>query len=436
MSKFALLFIAVFFGGIAAALFYSPAGAFILYQIVYFANPDNRWWSAGIPGLRYSFIVVILMMGLLAKNYKEFSARSPWIEQPALKWMALLLLMYYFAYTFAIDAIRHDKFTFEFTKLVIIMFVAYKIIDTEKAFDAVIWGYLVGCFYIGYLATVTGRNSGARLEGIGMIDSPDSNGTAAALVPAAVILMYYAWQGSMKVKIATVVLGAFIANGLVLINSRGSFLGVALSLAVFLMFMIFSRHQKKGQRGTAVLIIVAGLAGALYITDDLFWERMATLTSDDDGERGSSRMVFWFKTFEMLEEHPFGMGVWGYNRLAPLYMDDETRGGVHFRSVHSSWFQGLGEVGYLGAFIFFMMILSAVNLTRKAKNLMVSREEYNIYFKILALECALLGYLFAATFINRFRAEILYWMVLFLALAGKFYYLRLQESKKQKKKNQ
>lgn len=425
MSKFAIFFLLVFFGGIFAALFYSGFYAFVVYQYIYFLNPDSRWWSAGIPGLRYSFIAVLLMMGILAKNYKKYSFRSPWAKQPILKWLAALLFMYYVAYMFAIDLPSHKRFTFDLTKLVVIMFVAYKLIDSERAFRISLWGYVTGCSYIGYLATITGRNAGDRLEGIGMVDAPDSNGTAAALVPAAVILLYFAWQGSLRVKLIAGLMGGLIANALVLINSRGSFLGVVFSLSIYLFYMIFSRFQKKGQRGTAVLMIVAGLSGALYVTDELFWERMATLTevSENSRESGASRTVFWFTTFDMLEDYPMGLGVWGYQALAPLYMDDETRGGVLHRAVHSTWFQGLSEVGYIGFACFLAMLYTAFRLTRKAKLQMIKEKMYDIYFKILAVECGLLGYLAAATFIDRFRAEILYWMILFMALAVKFYYL-------------
>ena len=427
----ALLFLMVFFGGLGAAIFFHGWAAFIVYQLVYFFNPDNRWWSAHIPELRYSLFSVLLMMGVLAIHYKKYSATSPWTKQPVLKWMAALLLMYYIAYSFALVELQHDKFTFEFTKLVIIIFVAYKLINTEKALDMCIWGYLIGASYIGYVATSTGRNSGARLEGIGMVDSPDANGTAAALVPSAVLLMYSAWQGSYKIKIFAVVAGALIANGLVLINSRGAFLGAAVSLAVFMFFMIFSPYQKKGQRAAGIFMMIFGLIGAYSMTDDLFWERMSTLkhVSDEEkqAEAGTSRTVFWFVTFDMLKDHPLGMGIYGYNILAPLYMDDETRGGVKYRSVHSTWFQGLSEVGYIGFGIFCMMIYSVLKLTRKAKKLMIEKGNFNIYFKILALECSLFGYLIAATFVDRFRAEILYWMILFLALAAKFYYLNLQK---------
>lgn len=421
----------VFFGGIYAALANTGAYAFVVYEIVYFLNPDNRWWSAGIPGLRYSFITVILMMFVLVRRYKEYSVISPWSEMPGMKWMIALVIMYYIAFSFAINMPVHSQFTIDFTKLVIIIFIAYKLINTKPMFDICLWVYLMGCSYIGYLAMGKGRNQQGRVEGIGMIDAPDANDTAAILVPAAVILMYFAWQGNKKIKVLAVLIGAFVANGLVLINSRGSFLGVVASLGIFLMFMIFSRHQKKGQKATAIFLIICGLSGALYMTDDMFWDRMGTLANTEDGkESGSSRVVFWITTFDMMEDHPFGMGVNGYNALASLYMDDETRGGVVNRAVHSSWFQGLSEVGWQGMFIFSGLLFSILSQSRQAKKFAIENKNYDVYFKILALECALIGYCVAATFINRFRAELLYWLFLYLAIAINLYYIQPNKEEK------
>ncbi len=431
MSKFALLFLMVFFGGIIAALVYSGTAAFIVYQMVYFLNPDNRWWSAAIPGLRYSMVTVLLMILVLAVKYGNYSSLSPWSKMPVFKYMIALVIMYFLAYLFAVNLPLHKSFTYEFTKLVIIMMIAYKLIYSERALTACLWAYVTGATYIGYLAWTTGRNDEGRVEGIGMVDAPDANDTAAALVPAAVILMYYAWMGSMKVRLLALFCGALIANGLVLINSRGSFLGVVVSLSIFLFFMLFSRYQRKGQRAAAILLIVVGIGGALYVTDDLFWERMQTLQSEDQRVSGASRMTFWFVTFDMLDDHPMGVGVAGYQTLSPVYMDEQTRGGPGLRAVHSTWFQGLAELGWPGLILFLLLLLSLYRISRQTKRYLLEQENTEAYFKVLALECALIGYLVAGTFIDRFRAEILYWMILFLAAAVNVYYLQAQAGTEQ-----
>lgn len=426
MSKFALLFLMVFFGGIIAALVYSGTAAFVIYQLVYFLNPDARWWSASIPGLRYSMIAVLLMILALILNYREYGKVTPWARMPVFKYMVALVILYYVAYLFAVNLPIHKAFTFEYAKLVIITLIAYKLIHSERALTACLWAYVTGATYIGYLAWSNGRNAQGRVEGIGMVDAPDANHTAAALVPAAVILMYYAWLGSMKVRLLAIFCGALIANGLVLINSRGSFLGVLVSLSIFLFFMMFSRYQRTGQRAAAIVLIVVGISGALYVTDDLFWERMQTLQSEDQNVSGASRTAFWMATFDMLDDHAMGVGIGGYEALAPIYMDDQTRGGVEHRAVHSMWFQGLAELGWPGLILFLLLLLSLYRISRQTKRYLLEQENTEAYFKVLALECALIGYLVAGSFIDRFRAEILYWMILFLAAAVNVYYLQAQ----------
>ncbi|MCG8517062.1 MAG: O-antigen ligase family protein [Pseudomonadales bacterium] len=424
MSKFALLFIVVVMGGVAATFLVSGAASFILYQLIYFLNPGARWWSVEIPQLSYSFIAAVLMLFSLGIRYRQYTEVSPWRRQPAFKWMLALLVMYFLANLYALNPAAHHRFTIDLAKLVVIVLVAYKLLNSERTLNAALWGYLIGATYIGYLATITGRNSGDRVEGIGLVDSPDANGVAAALVPAGALLMYYAWMGNWKVRMLCVFCGALIANGLVLINSRGAFLGVVAGSGLYLLYMIFSRYRGKGQRAMAIVIAIAGLSGALYVTDAQFWERMSTLQDLESRESGSGRVTFWLTTFDMLEDHPMGMGVQGYNQLASVYMDDATRGGVENRSVHSMWFQGLSEVGPVGFAFFLIMLVTLYRSTKRARRWVIANGDNRVYFKMLAIECGLISYLAAATFINQFRAEILYWMVMLVAVAVNVFYLQ------------
>lgn len=428
MSKFALLFLTVFFGGVVATFLYSATASFMLYQIVYMLNPDVRWWSADIPGLRYSLITVGLMMVALAINYRTLSPISPWSRQPLSKWLVLFLGMHYLVFLFAVDFPTHKHFTVEFTKSVVILAIAYKLIHSERALNAVLWVYIIGATYVGYVAWGVGRGSTGRVEGIGMVDTGgDANFTAAALVPSAVLLIYYAWTGNKKVRLLSFVCGAFIVNALVLINSRGAFVGVVAGAGLFICYMLFSRFQKGGQRAVAVFIILAGLSGGLYVTDDTFWTRMQTLQADEDGQRGGAgRMHFWWATFDMLEDYPMGMGIGGYRRVSALYLDEGGAAGyrVENRAVHSTWFQVLGELGWIGAGIFLCLLLSTWRLLSHTKKYLIEQGRNDAYFHMLSLQCAMIAFMVSATFIDRIRAEIFLWLFLFIAAAANVYYLR------------
>ncbi len=433
MSKFALLFLTVLFAGIVATFFYSATASFMLYQIVYMLNPDIRWWSAQIPGLSYSFVTVILMMMALAMNYRTLSPLSPWSRQPMTKWIVLFLGMYYVVFLFAVNLPAHKQFTFDFTKLVIIIAIAYKLIHSERALNAVLWTYIIGATYVGYVAWGAGRGSTGRVEGIGMVDTGgDANHTAAALVPAAVLLIYYAWMGNKKTKLLCFGCGAFIVNALVLINSRGAFVAVVAGGGLFLCYMLFSRFQKAGQRAMAIVIIVAGISGGLYVADETFWERMQTLQTDEQGERGGAgRMHFWWATFDMLKDYPMGVGIGGYQQLSRLYLDEgATSYAVENRAVHSSWFQLLGEVGWIGAGIFLCLLFSTWRLLRDTKRYLIEKGRNDAYFQIISIQCAMISFMVAATFIDRIRAEVFFWLFLFIAAAANIYYLRHVTEKK------
>lgn len=432
MSKFALLFLLMFFGCLLAAFFSSPLYAVILYQLVYFMNPESRWWGADIPSIGYSFITVMVMIFSLFIHYSRLSEKTRWREQPVFKWIVILLLIYYFTGFFAVLTSIHYQFCFEFLKLVVILFVVYKIIDRQSIFDAVIWAYIIGAAYIGYYAGFVGRNSAGRVEGIGMIDTGgDSNLTAAALVPAVVMLLYYVWLGSLKVRLLSVVCAAFVVNGLILINSRGAFIGCVVGASIFLSYMIFSKWQKKGQRGTAVAIILFGLVGAYSLTDASFWARMSTLkVIEDGGTSGSHRIDFWLATFDVMQDHPMGVGISGFEAVSQSYLPESYFVTLDAKAVHSSWFQLLAEAGWVGLVCFGLLLVSLFRLLRLTKKYLLEHQLTERYFHVLSLEAALLGYFAAATFINRIRAPALWWCILFLMIATNIYYLQYKNGHK------
>lgn len=423
MSNLALAFILVYLSGLVAAFAVAPVWSFYIYEFVYFMNPGHRWWSMDIPNLGYSFMTVLVMMLSYAMQ-KKTQPTPKLSEIPATKWLIMLLVVFFMMYWFALEPFTHKMETTNFVKLMVVMTLAYKMIDSPQKLDYAIWVYLVGCAYIGIEANNMGRNSHGRVEGIGTVDAPDSNLISATIAPAIPFLMYFFWKGNTFYKLLTCVLGALILNGIVLINSRGAFLSIVAGGGYFIMHMLFSKSQEKNQRLTAIMVIVVGLSAAFVATDDIFWERMSTLTeteeSDDGRElpKGSGRIDFWMTTFKMMEEHPLGLGIGGFERLSSQYLEKKQLAeGTSVRSVHSMWFQALGELGWQGLIIFLCLIGSCFKWTRKLKKHLIERKMSSEYFKIAALEAALLTYLVAGTFINRFRGVVLYWLIMFIMVS-------------------
>lgn len=425
MSKLSIIFLLVFFSGLISALSLGSVWSFYLYEFVYFMNPGHRWWSIDIPQLGYSFVVVVVMM-ITYFIHKKDTIPPKLSEIPATKWLIALVVIFLMMFFFAIDPATHKIKSINFFKLMIVMGFAFKMIDNPQKLDHALFVYLVGCAYIGIEADNMGRNSDGRVEGIGTIDASDSNLISATIAPAIPFLLYYFWKGSWGYKLSSMVLGALILNGLVLINSRGAFLGVLGGTFYFIFHMLFSKVQAKYQRSSAIVVILLGFMAVVVVTDDVFWERMETLTSSEEsetGEReGAGRMDFWKKTLDMLDSHPMGLGVGGFEALSSQYLEKEQLAkGTSIRSVHSTWFQALGELGWQGLIIFLCLLGSSFNATRKLRLFFIKNEHSSNYFKIVAMEAALMSYLIAGTFINRFRGEVLFWLILFISCSTWIY---------------
>lgn len=409
--------------------FLSSAGiAFALYQMVYFMNPGNRWWSSPLPEFSYSFGVVILMLIAMIVTFK--SCRENKIFQaPPFKWIFLILLCYFFIGFDAAIPSQQAKAFDALWKLVITLAIAYKLIGTPRALDYVLHSYIMGSAYIGYIAYSIGRNSGDRVEGIGTVDANAANTLAAAIAPSLILCLYYFWVSNSKLFRAVVaVAGVFIVNAIVLINSRGSMLGIAVGGGFFLWCMYTSSMQKKYQRLAVIAILCLGSVAVVNLVDDKFIDRMKTMTNtevDVEQESGATRFVFWQSAIEFSFDFPFGVGARGFEAYSDDYLPQDLHTGAsRARAVHSTWFEALTEIGYPGLFFLVCLILSCYRCTYRCKR--VLRESGNVdeYFKIIALEAALICFLVIVTFINRLRAEVFYWLILYISVAYNLYVLK------------
>ena len=190
----------------------------------------------------------------------------------------------------ALDQAMHQRVLLELSKLCVVIALAYRILDSSARLRQSLWAYLVGATYLGWEAYSVGRNSSGRVEGIGPVDSPDANGVAAAMVPAVPIILCLLSTGSWRARVGAAVCGIWIVNGLVLINSRGSFVAGTVSSASGTRVPVRIEHAERfAQRLSAALVVVAGLGGVLWLADDSFWDRMNTLNEVEDESASGSR---------------------------------------------------------------------------------------------------------------------------------------------------
>jgi len=350
MSISALFFLVVFVGLGTFSLVRSPVYGILLYEFAYFLNPQIRWWYSQIPHIRYSFLIVLLILAGYLIRANRFS-ENKFSDIPQFNWLFGLTVIVIVSWFWSVDTSYYQLLTIRYLKYLVFVLLLYKVLDSRKDLDMALLMYMVGVFYIGFVAWQVGRGSTGRLEGIGVPDGQEVNGTAAAVVTAVPLMMYMALFAAKRWQQALALLGlAFVMNCLILLNSRGAFLALIASI-VWFAWTIFKEKGLKSAQWKLALGLIGGACLFVYLADDLFWSRMQTMETVSSHVEGGTRMLFWLKTFDMLADHPLGVGVMGYQILSPYYLPSEWLTGGQ-RAVHSTWFEVLSSFGYQGLLVF------------------------------------------------------------------------------------
>jgi probable O-glycosylation ligase (exosortase A-associated) len=126
--------------------------------------------------------------------------------------------------------------------------------------------------------------------------------------------------------------------------SRGGFLACA---ALGGMYLLRSRQKARVLLGMFMIILVVLPALPLG-----FWERMQTMQTYEEDASATGRLHFWVVAVRMANAHPLlGIGHNAYNAAYNAF--DFSKGEYGFgRSVHSSWFGVLAELGYVGMLLY------------------------------------------------------------------------------------
>ena len=425
-----------YIGGFIASFRLHRVYAYATYQLVYFFYPygPNRWWSSSLPNIPYSMTTVLLMAIVYLINFKDCN-KNRLMAAPQLV-CAYILGAYVYAFNFfgPVNPAAQSKLSAEFVKMLVTASIAYKLVNTDKILNLIILTYMGGAAYVGLLVNQVGRNSGHRVEGIGTVDAPTSNGIAAAIVPAVIFGVYWFWVDTrLKSRIPVTILSALTLNALVLINSRGSFLGLIAGAFYLVFCLFFSKVQRKRQRLNLVLLSLLGLICLASVIDQSAIERFNSIskdaeTTEEDSESGGTRMFFWVAAFELSKDYPFGNGFLAFRHFSDEYLPAGLdTGASRSRSVHSTWFQCLSEFGYPGLVVFIMMLFFCFKTLGQCCKEALKINNVELYYKFVAMRAALISYIVPMTFQDRFTAVVLYWLVMYSACAYNIHVLRKNE---------
>lgn len=427
----ALVFIAIFIAGCLAALFIDAYFGICLYIFEYFLHPPGRWWGENLPDLRYAFLIgMTILISFVIRRHRY--SENKIFDVPQTKWLLLFGIIVVLTMSSAVNKIEHMYYMTIFIKYIVLYILMIKIIDTPDKFQKMIGAFLLGQFYLGWIIYEVGRTAGGRVEGMGTADAKNANGLAAVLVVAVPFLIHYLIVGKKWQKVCTFIGTVFVFNALILVNSRGAFVAVLVSMTYYALVSIKAASFPKFNKLKLFGGIAAGVIFFMYLADPIFWERMSTITKppeDVEVYSGRERLDYWLKTFDMLKNHPLGLGAMGYEKVSPEYFPPDVLSPyTNTRAVHSTYFQVLSEYGYHGFAVFIAFILSNLRYMRRVKKTLIQNKYYEPYYIAIAIETAFIAHLIAAIFINRLYSEVLYWSSAFIAIYGNIYLKKIKSS--------
>ena len=280
---------------------------------------------------------------------------------------------------------------------------------TEKDTKALVWvvGLSLGFFGLkGGLFTVMSGGSSHVFGPEGSYIT-DNNALALALVTALPILWYLHLDADKKWLrlsfLSIVVFSVIAAAGS---YSRGAMLGGA-AMLVFL----WLKSQKKMRTGAALLLV----APLIYFVMPPEWfSRMETIDNYKTDASALGRINAWGFAANVASQNFFGGGFNTFtHRMFALYAPDP----LNHHAAHSIYFQVLGEHGFVGLFLFLLLMFLGWRTGSRINKACKGKPELRWAGTLSAMcQVSIIGYAVGGAFLTLAYYDLYYYIMSILVL--------------------
>jgi hypothetical protein len=407
MSLTALAFVLLFFAGIVMAFARHPVFGLYTYMLTFYAAPGDSWWSADLPDLRWSLLAAAVTF-IAVSVHGSPPQRRPWHSHASARILIALSVWLWIQTPWALSLQNHLFLATLFTKYVVMYAIVYAVAADERHIRGFAMAHVLGCFYWGFLAWA---NPGSgRLEDIGTSDVAGS-AFASMHVSTAVAVAGFLFLGVAGWRRWVMLLAIpFILNAIVLMATRGAFVGLVAAVPAALYM------APGGRRALIAGSSVLGGVLLLMLAHDFFWERMATIVVKQDGqmeESAASRFGIAGANLQMFVDHPYGVGHRGNDILSPRYMPPELltdKDGEAIRSAHNTVMAILVDHSIIGLLLVVMLHAQIVRAILRLRRLPDGTLSPAMFALCSALGTALVIYWCNAQFANMTKTEVVIWI--------------------------
>ena len=422
MSTTAALWLASVFG-LAVLSLGRPAYGFALYLLCFFAHPLFWWWGRDLPETwEWSFYAgCVFLLSVVIQAAKGISGPKD-TETTVICGLALAMIVnatvvhLLLAPNYSVSAESYGLLA----KFVLLFFMIVASARTDRDYRLLLWSIVLGATYIGYEVTINDRGSfsSGRLEGAGVPGAKMANNLASLFVTVLPLVGGLFFVGKKWEKVLAAICAPLILNVVLLCNSRGAFLGMAVAAVGFL-GAVPRNARKQAISGLAL----AGLATFLLLGDPDIARRFQTIfvSSEQDLDNSAqSRLTYWAAGVRMIADHPLGAGGAGFKKVYAIrYLGPANVNEA--RSVHNGFLNEAAEWGLQGLALRLLFIGAAVGLMLRMARYRTAQQDPHGAVMCAALIGSLLAFLITCMFGDFLDAEWGYWIIALVVAYARLY---------------
>jgi putative inorganic carbon (hco3(-)) transporter len=247
---------------------------------------------------------------------------------------------------FAFNTELHWFYWNRYIRSFILMFTILLLINSRTRIHSLIWVIVLSLGYYGVKGGAFVIKSGGTATIWGPPDTPigDNNHLALALVMTLPLIDYLRIHSRVWL-VRLILIGTMVLTILAVIGSYSR--GGNAALLIVLLFFWWRSRRKMLFLGLGLAILIP----AVQFMPERWTNRMHTVEHYDEDESLQGRMDAWLMAYNLAKDRPLiggGFGVF-YN---PEVFARYNPAGKTWRAPHSIYFEVLGELGFLGLFIF------------------------------------------------------------------------------------
>ena len=304
-------------------------------------------------------------------------------------------------------------------KIHLMLIVTLVLITDREKLDQLIWVMVISLGFYGLKGGIwtvlTGGQDRVWGPPGGVIEG--NNELALALVMVAPLMTYLLFITKRKL-VRYGLWAMIIACGFSILgsHSRGAFLAASAGV-VYL-------GWQSGRKVLVTALLIVGFIGMVLFMPDHWTQRMDTIYHYETESSAMIRITVWGIIWDMVLDHPFlGMGImfhtWtGYIQKVPLGT-----------AAHSVYLQALGEHGFVGLFLFLMlMLVSWIRAGRIAAQCRALKEMEWAEKLMSMVQVSLIGFGVGGMFLGLLHFDLPYYLIAVVVLTQEIVKAKIRTS--------